>query len=72
MIAKSETVTGLGERLTMGGGSLWLHPFDGSAPVCERKARETCAHDWERAGFGNLCAYYECRKCGEEFEKDVS
>ncbi len=34
-ITARETVPGKGKRLTMGDGSIWLHPFDGAAPVKE-------------------------------------
>lgn len=34
-IAARETLPGKGERLTMGDGSTWLHPFNGGAPVRE-------------------------------------
>lgn len=37
----------------------------------ETKATE-CSHDWRRAGCIGLCVCYECTKCGEQFEKDVS
>lgn len=33
-IERRQTVTG-GERLTMADGSIWLHPFNGAAPVRE-------------------------------------
>lgn len=33
-IERRETVTG-GERLTMADGSIWLHPFNGAAPIRE-------------------------------------
>ena len=41
----------------------------GGAPV---KEQEPCNHDWSRAGSIGLCVCYECTKCGEQFEKDVS
>jgi hypothetical protein len=34
-ITGREVVPGKGERLTMGNGSTWLHPFNGGAPVRE-------------------------------------
>ncbi len=34
-IVARETVPGKGERLTMADGSIWLHPFNGGAPVRE-------------------------------------
>ena len=34
-IVACETVPGKGERLTMADGSIWLHPFNGGAPVRE-------------------------------------
>ena len=33
---------------------------------------DPCAHDWKRAGRIGLCIVYECRLCGEEYERDVS
>jgi len=32
-----------------------------------------CDHEWRRAGsMGGAIVFYECRKCGGEYEKDVS
>jgi hypothetical protein len=67
-IAARQHVPGRGERLTMVDGSVWLHPFNGAAPVWEPHI-----HDWRRAGrVDPACVVYKCRTCGETYEKDYS
>jgi len=35
--------------------------------------RETCQHEFEPTGYGGLTdRVYECRKCGEQEERDIS
>lgn len=45
------------------------HSFTGKHP-----SQQECDHDYRRAGSvdGGWTIIYECSKCGDEYEKDVS
>jgi hypothetical protein len=45
--------------------------LDISPPTPPEKPKP-CDHDYHRAGTIGMCIIYECRKCGDEYEKDVS
>jgi hypothetical protein len=34
--------------------------------------RNTCDHDWHREPYSGPVLLYTCRKCGDEYERDVS
>jgi len=72
-ILKTEIVTGFGERLTMSDGSIWMHSFGGGKPIEEKPAKLACGHDHYRDGTSSGgCVTMLCRKCGDEYERDVS
>lgn len=41
--------------------------------MLQRPDRQSkCQHDYRRTGTTGMCIVYECRKCGDSYEKDVS
>jgi len=38
----------------------------------EPAERNTCDHDYQVTQWGFPCVTYTCRKCGDEYERDVS
>lgn len=49
-----------------------LTPPHWGAPAPQEPIQPKCDHDYEKVGTIGLCIVYECRKCGDEYEKDVS
>lgn len=50
-------------------------PFkDVADEVFEERKKAKCEHEYKRSpySFGGFVIVYECVKCGDEYEKDVS
>jgi hypothetical protein len=41
-------------------------------PAPNPDPNNSCKHDYRRVGYGGGCVLYECRNCGDEYDRDVS
>jgi len=49
------------------------NPDDLTPPHWVEPDPPKCDHDWQRTPYRvGMCIIYECSKCGDEYEKDVS